>query len=194
MDEYLKNLLKVLGIGASFATLPFFVSLAELQPPWPPAIGGVSVALVLMASLVVWEWTRRSRIQHRRRWILAGIGLTLIGLFCYLLLYSIFIEPMPQGGRVVRGYDCTARALEVYSDLCPDLPRDALQDAEWEAVVLWTRSSVTIARMGLAVSWLIFMAGLITCLGAIVAGRKFKKDKSAEPQGCAWWSRSNSPQ
>ena len=188
MDEYLKNLLKVLGIGAAFATLPLFVSLAELQPPWPPAIGHVSAALVLMASLVVWEWTRRSKIRHRRRWILSGIALTLVGLLSYLLLYSIFIEPMPQGGRVVRGYQCSARALEVYRDLCPDLPREALQDAEWESLVLWTRSSVTIARMGLAVSWLVWTAGLIACLGAIVAGRKFKKDKAAkEPQGCAWW-------
>ena len=188
MDDYLKNLLKVLGLGAAFATLPLFVSLAELQPPWPPAIGHVSAALVLMASLVVWEWTRRSKIKHRRRWILSGIALTLVGLLAYLTLYSIFIEPMPQGGRVVRGYQCTGRALEVYADLCPDLPREALQDAEWEALVLWTRSSVTIARMSLAVSWLLWTAGLITCLGAIVAGRKFRKDEQPkEAKGCAWW-------
>jgi hypothetical protein len=175
MEDYLKNLIKVLGIGAAFATLPLFASLAELQPPWPPAIGPVSSVLVLMASLVVWEWTRRSKIRHRRRWILSGVALALIGLIAYLTLYSIFIEPMPAGGRVVRGYECTRSALQVYGDACPDLPRDALQDAEWESVVLWTRSSVTIARMTLALSWLVFIAGLIGCLGAIVAGRKFSR-------------------
>ena len=126
-------------------------------------------------------------MRHRRRWVLLEIGIAVIGLLTYLTLYSIFIEPMPKGGRVVRGYDCTGRALEVYRDLCPDLPREALQDAEWEALVLWTRSSVTIARMSLAVSWLLWTAGLIICLGAIVAGRKFKQTPANEPKGCAWW-------
>ena len=173
IDQYLKSLAKVLAIGAAFATLPFFASMADLQPPWPPSIGPVSAALILAASLIVWEWTRKSAVRHRRRWILLGIALAVIGLLAYLTLYSIFIENMPQGGRVVRGYECTRRALEVYGDACPDLPRDALQDSEWEALVLWTRSSVTIARMSLAVSWLLWVAGLIACLGAIVAGRKF---------------------
>lgn len=180
IDDYLKNLVKVLGVGAAFATLPLFASMAELQPPWPPAVGPVSSALVLAASLIVWEWTRNSAVRNRRRWILLGLLLTLAGLLTYLTLYSVFIENMPAGGRVVRGYECTRNALAVHGDVCPDLPREALQDAEWEAVVLWTRSSVTVARMGLAVSWLIFVAGLITILGAVVAGRKFSRRRAAQ--------------
>jgi hypothetical protein len=173
IEQYLKSLLKVVGIGAAFATLPLFASMADLQPPWPPSIGPVSAALTLAASLIVWEWTRKSAVRNRRRWVLFGISLAVVGLLGYLTLYSIFIENMPQGGRVVRGYECTRRALEIYHDDCPDLPREALQDSEWEALVLWTRTSVTIARISLAVSWLLWVGGLIACLGAIVAGRKF---------------------
>ena len=174
MDEYLKNLLKVLGVGAAFASLPLFASLAALEPPWPPAIGYVSAALILLASLIAWEWTRKSRQVHRRRWIMSGLALTLVGLLSYLILYSMFVEPIPGAGeRVVRGYECTRQAQLVYRDECPDLSRDALKDAEWEALVLWTRSSVTIARVLLTLSWLVFMTGLITCLGAIVSGRQF---------------------
>lgn len=178
MEDYLKNLLKVLGVGAAFAALPLFASLAELQPPWPPAIGHVSAALVLLASLFAWEWTRKGKVRHRRSWMVTGLVLCLAGLLTYLTLYSIFVEPMPAGGRVVRGYECTRAAMEVHGDACPDLPREALQDAEWESLALWTRSSVTIARMGLAVSWLLFVAGLIACLGAVVAGRNFAKKPS----------------
>lgn len=174
MDDYLKTLIKVLGIGAAFASIPLIAAFAELQPPWPPAIGHVSAALILLSSLLAWEWTRRSRLKHRRTWIVLAVAATLIGLFGYLILYSYFVEPMPgDQGRVVRGYDCTPPARLVYGELCPDLPRDALADAEWEALVLWTRSSVTTARIGLAAAWLLFTAGLIAAVGAIVAGRKF---------------------
>lgn len=55
---------------------------------------------------------------------------------------------------------------------CPNLPPDTLRDAEWEFLALWARASVTSVRMGLAASWLLFAAGLIGAVGAILAGRK----------------------
>ena len=61
--------------------------------------------------------------------------LMLVGLIAYLTLYSLFVEPIPGAhARVVRGYVCTADAARVYGDACPDLPREALAGAEWEAV------------------------------------------------------------
>ena len=174
IDDYLANLLKVLGVGALLAALPFFASLAELQPPWPPAIGFVSAALVLLSSLLAWEYARRTRIRSRRLLTLASVALTVTGLFGYLTLYSLFVEPVPGSHvRVVRGFVCTAEARQVYASNCPDLPRDALRDAEWEATVLWTRASVTEVRLGLTFTWLLFTAGLIGAVGAIVAGRQF---------------------
>lgn len=176
MDQYFKNLVSVLGIGAAFATLPLFASLAAVEPPWPPHIGAVSVAFILIASLMAWEWTRRAKVTHRRRWVISAFVLTVAGLLGYLILYSTFVEPIPGSDvRVVRGYECTRQALLVYGEECPDLPRDALRDAEWESVVLWTRTSVTVARVSLAFAWFIFIAGLVTNVGAIVAGRKFGK-------------------
>jgi CDP-diglyceride synthetase len=174
MEAYLRNLIKVLGIGAAFASIPLFASFAALQPPWPPAIGQVSAALVLLASLAAWEWTRNARRVDRRRWIIVGIVLTLVGLLLYLMLYSLFVETVPGSDiRLVRGYACTADALLVYPNACPDLPSDALRSAEWEPLNLWTRSSVTVVRVALTASWLVFTAGLIVAVGAIVAGRRF---------------------
>lgn len=173
METYLRDLAKVLGVGAGFAAIPLFASFAALQPPWPPAIGYVSAALVLVSALLAWEWTRKSRLVHRRRWIVSGVGLTLVGLVVYLVLYSLFVENIPgSDDRVVRGFTCTADAQLIYRDRCPDLPREALQDAEWEAVAIWTRSSVTAARVSLACAWILFTAGLVAAVGSVVAGRK----------------------
>ena len=176
IEDYLKRLTGVLALGAAFAAIPLFASLADLQPPWPPAIGYVSAALVLIGALLAWEWTRSARVKYRRRWIIISLLLTLVGLFCYLTAYSLFIENVPATkARLVRGYECTADAARIYPHDCPDLPQTALRDAGWEAVGLWTRQSVTIARMLLTLSWLIFTMGLITTVGSIVAGRQGRK-------------------
>lgn len=173
ISDYLKGLVKVLGIGAAFAAIPLFAALARLEPPWPPAIGMVSSALVLLSALIAWEWTRRARLRNRRLLIVLSALLTLGGLFGYLVQYSLFIEPIPGSKeRVVRGFVCTEDALKVYGRQCPDLPREALRDAEWEAPNLWTRASLTWTRIGLTAAWLVFTAGLIGAVGAVVAGRK----------------------
>jgi hypothetical protein len=179
MEDFLRNLVKVLGVGAAFASIPLFASLAALQPPWPPAIGYVSAGLVLLASLAVWEWTRNSGRVRRRRWVIAATVLTLGGLFVYLVLFSLFVETIADTDmRVVRGFACTPDAQLVYGDACPDLPSDALRDAEWEPLNLWTRSSVTIVRLLLTASWLAFTAGLVAAVGVIVAGSRFSNRKS----------------
>lgn len=175
MIAYLKRVQDVVKIGGGFAALPLILSLADFQPPWPPAIGYVSAALVLLASLLVWEYVRDARRPVRRRWLIAALLLTLGGLAAYATLYSLFVEDVPgSAGRVIRGYACTADARLVYGPACPDLPRDALDAAQWEAPLLWTRGSLTVVRLALAGSWLAFTAGLIAGVGAVVAGRESK--------------------
>ena len=180
IDEYFKSLLKVFGIGAAFAALPLFVSLAELEPPWPPAAGVVSSLFILVGAMLAWEFTRKSRVVHRRRWMMIGAAMMVVGILLYMIAYSFFVEPVPGTSlRVVRGYECTREAAQLYPLQCPDLPRQALEDAEWEALVLWTRSSVTVARVSLAFAWFFFISGLIVCIGAGIAGRTFSRGKEA---------------
>jgi hypothetical protein len=174
ISTYFTNLLKVLAIGAGFASIPLFASLASLQPPWPPAIGAVSAGLVMAGALIIWEWTRNSRIRNRRRWILSAALIAVASILGYMILYSLFVENVPGTSlRVVRGYECTRNALLVYKDACPDLPSDAFAGAEWESTELWTRQSVTTVRVGLAGAWLLFTAALTMTVGGVIAGRKF---------------------
>lgn len=176
MEPFLKKLLQVVGVTSLLAALPLFAALVDLQPPWPPAIAYVSSALVLLAALAAWEWNKTGVARRRRMWLLVAAGLTITGLFTYLLLYSLFVEPIPgTATRVIRGFTCTAQAREVYPGQCPDLPREALRDAEWEAVVLWTRSSITAVRLGLTAAWLLFTAGLICAVAAVITGDRSKR-------------------
>ena len=173
MEQYLHHLARVLGVGACFAAIPLFASFAELQPPWPPAIGYLSAALVLMAALVAWEWTRRAKLADRRRWIVIAATLTLLGLLGYLFLYSLFVEVVPgTNERIVRGFACTYEAKLIHANRCLDLPRKALEAVDWDPAVLWTRASLATVRIGLTIAWLIFIAGLVTAVGSIVAGRR----------------------
>ncbi len=172
MDGYFKDIARVLLFAAGAATLPLIAAFAGLQPPWPPAVEYVSAVFILIAALVMWEWARGARRAVRRRFILAGLALTVIGIGAYLPLYSQFVEPIPGSKiRVVRGTQCTPRAQLVYPADCPELPRDALRDAEWEANVLWTRSSIMQVQLILVAAWLAFIAGLIAFVGAVIAGR-----------------------
>lgn len=173
LGKFLANIQGALAVGGAMAAIPFFLALADLAPPWPPAIAGVSSALVFVTSLAVWEFTAAADIRHRRRWLLVSLLLILLALGAYLTLYSFWVESIPGSDiRVVRGFVCTTDALLVYKSQCPDLPREALQAAEWESLALWTRQSVTIARLGLVAAWLAFTIGLMAAVSAVVAGRK----------------------
>lgn len=157
-----RPLVTLAAIGLVAAAVPLVFIVSESEPPWPIGIGWLS-ALLLLAS----PFTARAGLALPR-WLVWAAGIVaLMALAAYLVLNSLFVEPVPGTGlRVVRGFVCTPDAVLVYGDACPDLPREALQDAEWEAVALWTRGSVTIARTGLTGAWLVF----VLALAAVIAG------------------------
>lgn len=172
MDQYFKDLLKVLALASALATVPLIAAFAKLQPPWPPAIEYVSAVFIVVCALIVWEWVRRSRRSIRRGFIVAGLLLTVGGVATYLPVYSGYVTSDDSSDRrVVRGSACTAEAQLLYRDQCPDLPDEALREAGWNAELLWTRASILSSRMWLVGTWLCFITGLIAIVGASVAGR-----------------------
>lgn len=183
MDQYLKDIAKVLGFAGGAATLPLIAAFANLQPPWPPAIEYVSAVFILMAALVMWEWGRATRRTARRRLIVAGMLLTVIGIGAYLPLYSLYVEAIPGSGeRVVKGMTCTPEARQVWPGKCPHLPPDALPSAEWDASLLWTAGSIMGVRLMLVAAWLAFTAGLVAFVGAVIAGRPIARTRRAAPE------------
>lgn len=171
MESYLAKLLRVLGVAGAFAALPLLAAFSKLEPPNPPAIAYVSSALILLAALIAWEWGKGARRDVRRRRVLISGALSVIALLGYFYLYLSFVETIPgTETRIVRGYDCTPMAIEVYREYCPDIPKDMIAEANWETRTLWTRQSVTNVEIMLVIGWLAFITGLIGAVGSIVSG------------------------
>ncbi|GAA3894753.1 hypothetical protein GCM10022276_12350 [Sphingomonas limnosediminicola] len=172
MDQYLKDLLKILAFGATIATIPLIVAFAGLQPPWPPAVEYVSAVFILMAALAMWEWGRAAKRASRRGLMILGMALCTIGIGAYLPLYSLYVVDVPDTkDRVVIGTECTASAKLVYPLDCPHLPLEALPSAEWKAQRLWTSTSIMRVQLALVAAWISFTAGLMAFVGAVIAGR-----------------------
>ena len=173
ISKYFSDITRVLAVGAGFAALPLFAALASLEPPWPPAIGFVSAGIIVVGALIIWEWTRKANIRNRRKWLVWATALMLVGLLFYLVLYSLYVETVPGTNiRIVRGFQCTIDAELVYREQCSELPSSALDEAGWDVNELWTRTSITTVRVGLATCWLVFTAGLVMAVGSVVAGRR----------------------
>jgi hypothetical protein len=175
MESYLAKLIRVLGVGAAFATLPLLAAFSKLEPPNPPAIAYVSSALILLAALIAWEWGQGASRTLRRRRVMVSAVLCVAALLAYMYVYLSFVENIPGSEiRIVRGYVCTPQAIEVYREYCPDIPKAMIAEANWETKTLWTRQSVANVEIMLVAAWLVFTAGLIGAVGSIVSGERKK--------------------
>lgn len=170
-DGFFKEVLKVIGYGAAFAAIPLFASMENLQPPWPTAIAYVSAAVILVATLIAWEFGSSLTKNQRRIMLMIAIVLTLMGLFSYLYLYSNFVIVLDEADRVIIGYECNLPTSKVYPTICPNLGKMELERASYDPTALFTKDSLTNVRMLLVASWLVFVAGLMAAVGWAVAGR-----------------------
>jgi hypothetical protein len=160
--------LSLWALGGGLA-VPFAAQLAELSPPWPPAVVGVTAVAELVALVFVFQFLKTA--SKRRTGIVLGCGAVVLGLatLAYLALFSYFTYTTPgKSVRLVKGFVCTAEAAQVYREKCPDLGMDELNEAEYEAERLWTRRSILIARLSLTTTWLISFLALSTILGSFL--------------------------
>ncbi len=156
-----------LAAVAALVALPGLAAWLALDPPWPNGVGYISA--VLIAAGAAWPHFAPGRDDWLTKGWIRTIALGLaIAAVVYLSLLSLYVESIPGTGvRVIKGFTCTPDARLVYGNGCPNLGRDALRDAEWEAATLWTGTSVMIVRLSLVVSWLA-MAGALALAAARV--------------------------
>ena len=88
----------------------------------------------------------------------------------YLLEVSRYTYQTPTTKeRWAAGFVCTADALVVFGEKCPNLGIDELRGAEYEAERLWTRESITVVQVSLVVLWLLafmLLSAMIASFGA----------------------------
>lgn len=149
---------------------PFVSWMVGISPPWPPGVEPITAAIELVAVILVfhalYEKGRRARATRILAWSAGGF---LILLVTYLLMHSLFVYSAPDGERFVRGFACLPYVAETWPGMCPlDLPQHVIQGAAWEASLLWTASSIALARGVLAIVWLAMFLGLAALIGSFI--------------------------
>lgn len=174
-DPFLRELVKVLALGAAFASIPLLASMENLQPPWPTAVAYVSAAIILIGALIAREFSADMSRKARRTLLIIAATLTLVGLFSYLYFYSSVVRTLteiPENRRIILGFACNADTQAIYGDRCPNLTIDDLRRAGYDPEQMFTASSIRAARLVLVASWLLFTAGLVAAVGWAIAGPK----------------------
>jgi len=176
-NEFFPEVIRIMGFGAAFASIPLLARLGNLQPPWPPAVAYISAAVILVGMLIVREYGAGMSRRRRRLLLIIAGTLSVIGLFTYLYLYLRLIVPLPTGERLTLGFACNADTLAMYADRCPYLGMDEISAAGFDLELLYTTSSLQAAKLWLVAAWMVFTTGLVAAVGwAVVRG-----DRTPEP-------------
>lgn len=192
-DNFFSEIIKVLGFGATLASIPLFASMENLQPPWPSSIAYVSAAVILVAVLLAREFGAGATRRSLRYLLLAASLLTLFGLFAYLYLYATLIVTLADGDRLILGYTCNADAQQIYSEQCPNLTATELAEGGYDPVRFFTPLSLTAAKLSLDAAWILFMAGLVAAAGWAIACMKVNDAKEAAQERARGGSANEAP-
>ena len=162
------------------AALPFFASLIEITPPWPPAIAILTAIVNLIAVILAYQLFRTSsrRVINRLMVALTAILLFLSVIYLILLSEMTFRAGTAADAIVmVKGFVCTSYG-NIFEE-CPWLGDKELKLAEWTPEVLWTSWSITITRIALVVSWLGCFLSLSVILSSFIVHQRFVRGERA---------------
>jgi len=145
--------------------MPSLASLSSFAPPWPPHLAEVTtVAEIVALGLVLFYF--KSHHAAVKSVVISAAAL-FVATCIYLALVSLYTYEIPTTKeRFVKGFVCTAEALLVYKEKCPNLGLDELRSAEYDAERLWTIQSITAVQTALIVLWLIAFIVLSLLAGA----------------------------
>lgn len=168
LRRYLKSVKELWAWAAGAAVVPFLVNFANLAPPWPPAIAYLTAVFELVALLWAYHSMQSiSRVEatvRLRRYMVFFFGVTIL----YLFVHSLFTIGVPRSDLVlVKGFMCTEVAASQFAN-CPWLIAEDIQQAEWDAALLWTPLSIAVTRIGIVLLWLLAFFSLSLFLGAFL--------------------------
>jgi TIR domain len=152
--------------------LPFIGAFIGLSPPWPRGAAVITAIVTVIATILFFSLLKPVSFRSLNRAIVASaLGLTTLA-STYLVAVSLFTYQTPTTKEHwAKGYACSAEALVVYKDKCPNLGIDELREAEFEAERLWTAQSVTVVRLILVLLWLGAFVAVSAILGGLLAHR-----------------------
>jgi hypothetical protein len=159
-------------IIAATAALPLLAAVIGLSPPWPRGVAAMTAVVAVVATGVVFYMLKEASYRATKR-VMRFAALALAVTACaYLVVVSLFTFQTPTTKEYwAKGFVCTAEALAVYKEKCPNLGIDELREAEYEAERLWTSPSVTTIRVALVLLWLGAFVAVAAMMGSFLASR-----------------------
>lgn len=157
MEEFydvLRNYRK-LGVWAvgGAAGIPFVSGLIGMEPPSPSGIVVITAIFQFIVIMFIFQSrqnsSKRSVTKHMLISLLAFVVLILV----YVFYYQLFVIPVPRDQRIVAGFTCTIEATKIYSEICPFLRIDQLEDVAFRETKLWTPISLALSNFLLIFIW-----------------------------------------
>jgi hypothetical protein len=162
ISEY-KNL-SVWAAGAS-VVFPFIASFLSVIPPWPAGLNVITAVIQLGALIVIYQMYQRGAYRARRVVVVWSI-IALLFVLAYMVLFTVLTIYVPSAKRsIVIGFQCLREAQQVYGDSCPWLGLRELSSVAFDEFVLWTKSSIAVARVTLIAVWFGIFISLAFMIG-----------------------------
>jgi hypothetical protein len=153
-------------------TLPLAAETQSFAPPWPARIGAISSAIMVLIAAIAYEALKHSEPRRIARAIMFAVVLAGLGASFYFAGIARFTYKQPGfHGLWAKGYVCTADALLLFKDKCPDLGLDELSGAEFHEDRLWTSGSIAVVKCLLALLWLMTVGSVSVIIVGVLAKR-----------------------
>lgn len=160
------------------ASVPLLANLAGLAPPWPSAIAYLTAIFEILMLIWAYHNFKGAGKIIIGKIINIGIPVLFVLLIGYLYVFSNFTYEIEGTGELgIRGYECTEKALRLYSEECPYIKPDNIKKAEWDPTILWTGDSISVVRTMLVTFWILVFIVLTSILGAFVVRQNDLVDK-----------------
>lgn len=147
----------------------------------------MTAVLELLVVLYAFHFLSKGSKRTVSRVLAITAPLLIVSGIAYFYLLSTYTYSVPRSDlRLVKGTTCTANALAVYADRCPNLGEPELRRVEWEAAELWTADSIAQMRVMIVIAWAAMYIAIASAISAFLCvhmryptKRKSGTDKTA---------------
>lgn len=165
---YFRSFIGLITAGVATTALVLVTALAELAPPWPPAVVQVTAVGQIIVLVLIYQFMKTAPRKTINRRLLWSLVLLVILAIAYLSLHSLTVYEMPNGEFGLKGFACSSDALALYGSDCPFLNRTHIADAEFNADRLWTPLGLMISRLVLIIAWVGMFSSIVFLVGLFV--------------------------
>lgn len=140
----------------------------------PPPTNAIAV-LTSLAEFVTVIWVFHFWHDTDERQIKSGMKVSLICFVaslvaCLVLLEQFTVTPGPGRDRIIIGFHIRPDVQPILTPMYK--AEDAMRDNEYDADKVWTRESISIARIAVTLTWLLSFSCLAVYLTAFIMSQR----------------------